>query len=116
MKQGLEDNYFKQSKVDPCVFISNNIIVLTYVDDCISLGKDEAKIKSLIKSLAGGEEKIDLTDEGEIKNYLGVDFNKKWRRFVQTQATIFNRKDYKGIKLWRRYEIIQESSGEASTS
>ena len=76
LKEGLHDRGFLQSKVDPCIFISKNILVLTYVDDCIILGKDGARIKELIKSLANGEEKFDLTDEGEIKNYLGVDFNK----------------------------------------
>ena len=82
MKQGLEDRKLTQSEVDPGVFISRDIIVLTYVDDCIILGKNETRIDWLIKSLYGSEEQFDLTDEGEIKNYLGVDFSKNETFFL----------------------------------
>ena len=37
LKQGLLDCDFIQLKVDPCVFISNDTIVLTYVEDCLIL-------------------------------------------------------------------------------
>ena len=33
LKQGLEKQDFVPSKVDPCVFISEKVIVLTYVND-----------------------------------------------------------------------------------
>ena len=34
LKTGLEDEGFKQNKVDPCLFVRNNCIVIFYVDDC----------------------------------------------------------------------------------
>ena len=78
LKTGLlsSERGFVQSKVDPCVFISQDLIVLTYVDDCLILGKSEEKIKWLITSLKEGSENFDFTEEGDVKNYLGVDFNK----------------------------------------
>ena len=76
LKQGLEKRNFVPSKVDPCVFISENILVLTYVDDCIIMGKTEEDIKELYKSLSEGDENYDFTDEGDLKNYLGVEFTR----------------------------------------
>ena len=53
LKQGLEDRKFIQSKVDPCVFISKYVLVLTYVNDFIILAKEKSEIEWLIKSLSG---------------------------------------------------------------
>ena len=44
LKQGLEKRKSIPSKVDPCVFISERVIVLTYVDDCIIMEKAERDI------------------------------------------------------------------------
>ena len=73
LKKGLTDRQFVPSQVDPCVFISTRIIVLTYVDDCIIMAKCEQDIRDLITSLCAGDENFDFTDEGDIKNYLGVE-------------------------------------------
>ena len=37
VKTGLEDEGFKQKKLDPCLFVRNNCIVICYVDDCCIL-------------------------------------------------------------------------------
>ena len=77
LKTGLESRKFTPSKVDPCVFISERVIVLTYVDDCILMGKSEKDIEDLLKSLQEGSEEYDFTNEGDLKNYLGVVFSRK---------------------------------------
>ena len=69
MKRG-----FKSSNIDPCVFISEHIICLVYVDDCILIAKDKRRINSLVKSLMNGKENFDLTDDRVLKNYIGVEF------------------------------------------
>ena len=64
---------FHASKVDPCVFISTNIVFLVYVNNCIVFthkGKEE-EIERLIKRLEG---KFELTNEGSLKYYLGIKF------------------------------------------
>lgn len=76
LKNGLIKRNLVPSKVDPCVFIGEKVIVLTYVDDCIIMGKTEADIKDLFKSLQDGNENYDFTDEGDLKNYLGVEFTR----------------------------------------
>ena len=50
-KQGLEDRRYKSSDVHPCVFLSKEAIVLTYVDDCLILAKSNDVIDRLVRSL-----------------------------------------------------------------
>ena len=59
-------------KMDPCVFIVDDIIVLVYVDDCLIFSRDKDKINQLINKLQN-KEKLDLTDEGDVDKYLGVE-------------------------------------------
>ena len=46
--------------MDPCVFIAERLIVLTYVDDCIIMGKTEKEIKDLLTSLKEVNKAYDL--------------------------------------------------------
>ena len=59
-------------KVDSCVSIGEDIIVLVYVDDCLIFSRDKDKINQLIEKLKN-REKLDLTDEGDFNKYLGVE-------------------------------------------
>ena len=59
------------SKLDPCVLIGDDTIVLVYVDDCLVFLRDKDKIDQLIDKLKN-KEKLDLTYEGDIEKYLGV--------------------------------------------
>ena len=68
-KNGLEDEGFKQNKVDSCLFVRKNCIVICYVDDCCILSKDKEKIDALLINLS---KKFKLTNEGDVKSYLGM--------------------------------------------
>ena len=63
------------SKVDPCVFIEEDGIILIYVDDCFIFLQDKDKINQLIDKLKN-KEILDLTDEGDVEKYLGVDIER----------------------------------------
>ena len=63
---------FIQSQVDKCVFYRKDFIILTYVDDCIILGKDMAIVDAVISSLKEGHEEFQLVDQGSIDKYLGL--------------------------------------------
>ncbi len=67
--QGLVDRGFIQSKVDECVFYKDTTILLVYVDDAILCGPSSKDIDDIIASL---KKDFDVTDEGEIDDYLGV--------------------------------------------
>ena len=72
LRKGLEARDFVQSQVDKCVFYKDRCIVVTYVDDCIILGKNMAIVDAFILSLKEGNEDFELTDEGSIDRYLDV--------------------------------------------
>ena len=67
------------SKMDPCVFIGEDIIVLVYVDDCLIFSQDKDKINQLIYKLKN-KENLDLTDEGDVDKYLGVEIERNKKR------------------------------------
>ena len=58
LKQALSDRKFSPSKIDPCIFVKEGIIVLVYVDDCIIVGDSMARIDVLIHSLQSGPKKF----------------------------------------------------------
>ena len=76
LKKGLEDRGFKSSQIDPCVFISKTTICLVYVDDCIIISKQNKTIDNLIASLLNGAKQFNLTDDGNLHNYIGVEFTR----------------------------------------
>ena len=49
LKQGLLDRGFKPSQVDPCMFVKDQLILVTYVDDVIAFCPDEQPIQDFIK-------------------------------------------------------------------
>jgi hypothetical protein len=67
--EGLVERHFVQSTVDGCVFYLGKTILLVYVDDAILCGPSSKAIDDIIASLMDG---FDVTDEGEIGDYLGV--------------------------------------------
>jgi hypothetical protein len=72
LREGLITRDFIQSQVDKYVFFWKDCIVLTYVDDCIILGKDMAIIDAVISLLKEGHEDFELVDQGSIDKYLGL--------------------------------------------
>ena len=72
LRTGLLYRGFIQNQVDKCVFLRDVCIIVTYVDDCIIIGRNMPQVDSVIKSLQEGDEDFELTDEGSIDKYLGV--------------------------------------------
>ena len=75
LANALRDRGFKEAS-DPCVFLRHDMIVLTYVDDCILLSPKKETIDAFILSLKNGPENFVFTDEGSMEKYLGVDIQK----------------------------------------
>ena len=72
LRKGLIARDFIQSQIDKCVFFRKDCIILTYVDDCIILGKTRAHVDAVIASLHLGDENFQLVDQGTINKYLGL--------------------------------------------
>ena len=66
---------FKQSKVDKCVFYRGQTLYVLYTDDSILAGPIEKEIDQIIKDLR--KAKLDLTIEGGLQDFLGVNIEKK---------------------------------------
>ena len=90
MKQGLEKQGFKSSKTDPCLFLRNDTIIVTYVDDCLIFSKDETSIDTLLDNL---RKIFKLTDEGsDVNAFLGIKVEKGENGSItMTQPALINR-------------------------
>ena len=75
LKKAFEGRDFMESLSDPCVFISEDMIILVYVDYCILISKDTPVIEKFISSLKAGTENFVFTEEGTMNSYLGVDIS-----------------------------------------
>ena len=73
LKDSLLRRGFKQSELDPCLFYSEHVIILIYVDDAILFSKHTIYIEEILSSLTS---EFHLTDEGDFNTYLGVSVNK----------------------------------------
>ena len=76
LKQGLIDRGFKPSEIDPCLYLKENMVLLTYVDDCIIISPSKENIDRLVRSMQQGPENFKLTDEGDVNKFLGVEITK----------------------------------------
>ena len=79
LRDALVSRGFKQSESDPCLFISNKVICVCYVDDCLFFARDQADIDKVIASLQD-ERKPDrllLSVEDDVAGFLGILMTKK---------------------------------------
>ena len=73
-KEGLLKAGFKQSNYDPCLFMKGKVLLTLYVDDAAIFSPYKDEIDKVIKHL---QKDYVLTDEGDLKDYLGVRFEKR---------------------------------------
>ena len=66
---------FTKSKVDDCIFYKGNIIYVLYTDDSVLSGPNQREIDNCIQDLQAAGLKI--TIEGDIKDFLGVNIERK---------------------------------------
>jgi Reverse transcriptase (RNA-dependent DNA polymerase) len=78
--------------VDPCLFISNKVICLVYVDGTLLYARDMKDINDVIKALTK-EHKMTLKVEDNVARFLGVhiDHNKETEEVTLTQKGLINR-------------------------
>ena len=70
LKDHLESSGFVQSKSDACLFYSDNVICLVYVDDCLLFAPDTKDIDDMfVKLRASG---LDFNVEDDVAGFLGV--------------------------------------------
>ena len=86
------DRGFKPSDIDPCLYIDNGRIILTYVDDCIIVGPSMENINRFVDSMMNGDKNFVLTDEGDINKFLGIEITQlDDKRFKISQPYLIDR-------------------------
>jgi hypothetical protein len=70
LRDSLLTRGFRQSSIEPCLFIRPNCIIIVYVDDCLLFAREDSILDSLISSL---KDEFNLTFEGDVGAFLGVD-------------------------------------------
>lgn len=61
---------FQQSACDPCLFVADRVLCLTYVDDCLFFAPTEKDIDEMIRVLR--EKGMELNVESDVAGFLGV--------------------------------------------
>jgi histone deacetylase 1/2 len=70
LHKGLTSMGFVRSKIDECVYYRGSTIFLCYIDDLILIAPDPREIDKVFQEFK--TLKYNVTDEGQIDNYLGV--------------------------------------------
>jgi len=70
LREGLLTYRFMQSKIDSCLFLRKDIILIVYVDDCFLFVRKPKTLDKLISSL---QQEFTLADEGYVSVSLGLD-------------------------------------------
>eukprot|EP00978_Attheya_sp_CCMP212_P023502 scaffold72215_cov47-Attheya_sp.AAC.2 len=88
LKDKLESIGFVPSPVNEYVYIRQNVIFLVYVDDGIFASPDSEAINKAIEEIKALG--LDIDDQGDIEDYLGVNVERVGDTFVLTQLQLIN--------------------------
>ena len=89
LQVGLLKLGFKPSKIDPGLYLRDDMILLSYVDDCLFFGPDSKKIEEVIKQLK--EMKYSLTEEDDVYAFLGVQVKQDGDKIKLSQPGLINK-------------------------
>ena len=73
LHEGLGNRGLVSSVIDECVFYSEGTVILTYIDYCIIFEDTPKRVDDVIQSLWEGPENFNLTKEGDVDKYLGIE-------------------------------------------
>ena len=93
LKDKLERVGFEQAtEIDPCLFISEHVICLVYVDDTLLFARDMKHIDDILEKLVN-EQKMALEVEDDVAGFLGVhiDRNAATGEITLTQTGLIER-------------------------
>ena len=96
LKAGLEERGWKQSNIDPCLFLKAGMMCVVYVDDTIFASTNvdnlEREIASLGISSDAQRHTFALRDEGEVSIFLGIQIKKTGENeFLLTQTGLIDK-------------------------
>jgi histone deacetylase 1/2 len=71
---------FKQSTIDPCLFLRKDIIIVLYVDDCILFARSDAVLDNFLSNL---KDSFTLTSAMDVGAFLGIDIRRNAEGFLE---------------------------------
>ena len=80
---------FTQSKIDECIFYKKIVIYVLYTDDSILTGPDKKVLEQTVEDITAAN--LDITVEGEVKDFLGVTIERHEDWFNRVQTTPNNK-------------------------
>ena len=91
LKGALKKAGLKPSALDPCLWYGKSVMLAFWVDDVILISPKEEIMTQLCKRLE--EAGLELTDEGELANFLGltVEYNKEERSVTLSQKGLIQK-------------------------
>lgn len=96
LKAGLEERDWRQSEIDPCLFMKSGMMCVVYVDDTIFASANvddlEHEITSLGISTDVQRHTFALRNEGEVSAFLGIQIKKTGsKEFLLTQTGLIDK-------------------------
>ena len=77
---------FTQSRYDECVFYKKDMVYILYTDDSIIAGSDKQAINRTIEQIK--ESGLDITIEGDIKDFLGINITRQNDQYHLSQPQL----------------------------
>jgi hypothetical protein len=74
LKGQLEQVGLKQSEADPCLFMSEKVVCLVYVDDTLFYAQDQSDIDDVITNL---KTEMEVEEEDDVAGFLGVHIDRR---------------------------------------
>jgi hypothetical protein len=91
LKSNLEAVGLRQCvDVDPCLFVSDKVLVICYVDDTLLYSEHESDIDELLKKLTD-ERGMDIEVEDDVAGFLGVHIDQADDKITLTQTGLIDR-------------------------
>ena len=113
IKKGLKERGLQPLKVDPCLFIKGLVLLVLYMDDAAFFSPSAQAIDDEIASL---KKAFNLTDEGELQDYLGTRFirHTDGRMELQQQKSIDNCLKLLGMGEDKEHVKLHDTPAESS--
>ena len=89
LSKRLEKHGVLPSNLDPCLFCSNNLVVIVYVDDLLIYAREDKDIEDLIKKLQ--DDAVLLRREGTAEGYLGIKVERDGNKTTLSQPGLIKR-------------------------
>jgi len=79
----------KVGLLDPCLFFTDKVVCVVYVDDCLFFSKDQKDIDDCIKRIQ--DTGMDLGVEADAAGFLGISIQRTDKGVELTQSSLIDR-------------------------